>query len=278
MDDRWIVPKVEDGMDRESIYATTYQMRNPFSQFADGVVTELEVHCFFQHQYAANLARIGAKVLDVCCGRGLLIPFLRYNGHPPALYVGVDIEPRNARWRENRDPRRESNVKDDWGFNRIFMKSDVASMAKPIQVGLKCHPFDLIVYTSSIEHMQPKAQQQSLVECHELGAEGTVLYLTCPVSDEGETGYDAQYAAHVYEPTRSELTEWLGFAGWQIRKGIGLSTKSTKFRQVLTGHDLEQAELMYDAMPRAQALPAIAALFPHCATEMAYVCDWSPRG
>jgi len=272
MEQKWIVEKVDDGMDRTFIQATTYQMRNPFGQFADGCATELDVHCYFQHAFAAQLCPVGGTVLDVCCGRGLLIPFLRYGGKPPSLYVGVDIHPANARWKDGRDPRRESQTKADWGFKLVFVQSNVAKMAAPILAAVTEKPFDLIVYTSSIEHMQPSDQQQSLKECRDLAGADTKLYLTCPVSEEGHDGYDAQYAAHVYEPTRSELLEWLSEASWEVESSIGISTKSTHFRKVLRSEALKTAEHLYSVMPRAQALPSIAALYPECATEMAYVC------
>jgi hypothetical protein len=199
-----------------------------------------------------------------------LIPFLRYNATPPRLYVGVDLKPGNARWRQGADPRREKNIKTDWGFKRVFIESNVDTMARPIHAVLgNDFKFDLIVYTSSIEHMQPDSQRASLQQCAELG---NLLYLTCPISDEGESGYDAQYAAHVYEPSESELRQWLEEAGWTIERRIGLSTKTSKYRVVLQGQDLELAERMYRDMPRLQALPTIATLFPDSATEMSYVC------
>src|ERR1700734_225930 len=110
-----IVPRIEDGTDRREIHCTTYQMRNPFRQFADGVASELDVHCYFQHAAAADLCPPVGRVLDVCCGRGLLIPFLRYRG-TPRLYIGVDIDEDNAKWTEGADPRQEEKIKTDWGF------------------------------------------------------------------------------------------------------------------------------------------------------------------
>jgi SAM-dependent methyltransferase len=269
MEEKWVVHRIEDGMDPRYVEATTYQMRNPFSQFADGVVTELEVHCYFQHLYAAKLCPPQGRVLDVCCGRGLMIPFLRYNAQP-SCYIGVDLEPKNCRWKDGADPRREKNKKTDWGFRRVFVQVNAARMAPVLKTIVQ--DFDLIVYTSSIEHMQPSDQQASLIQCGEVSHEDTKLYLTCPVSDEGQSGYEAQYRAHVYEPSRTELYQWLGAAGWEVIKVIGLSTKSTKWKAELQGAEYKIAQHMYNVMPRAQALPAIAALFPEVATEMAYEC------
>ena len=41
--DKEIVYRVEDGMDREKILCTTYQMRNFYMQFRDGFFTNLDV-------------------------------------------------------------------------------------------------------------------------------------------------------------------------------------------------------------------------------------------
>jgi len=276
--------KIEEGMDRREVSYTTYQMRNPFRQFYDGVATELDVHCYIQHGYAADLLPKAGSVLDVCCGRGLLIPFLRYRGNIPRIYVGVDAEPRNARWKDGADPRRESEQKKNGcGFPTLFVEPTVDAMAEPVTQKLRMNPgpgglvpdgtFDLIVYTSAIEHMQPAAQAASIQQCAKLAHDRTVLYLSCPVTEPGRSGYDCQYAAHIYEPTLDELRMWLHNAGWIIRRQHGLSTGTKHFRRVLDGPDLAEAESVYATLPREFALPTIAALFPRCALEVALECQ-----
>jgi SAM-dependent methyltransferase len=264
-----VVHRREDGDDPRTILATTYQMRNPFRQFADGVASELDVLCYFEHAQAADLCPKGGAVLDVCCGRGLLIPFLRYRA-APRLYCGVDLHPANARWSQGADPRREKEQA-TYPFPLHFVESNVANMSEPVRAVCP-DPFDLIVFSSSIEHMQPDAQQAALACCRALAAPNAVLYLTCPVTPEGQSGYATQYAAHVYEPTDSELHRWLRAAGWAIRDRYGLVTKTKHFRAVLPTSGLAVAERLYASMPREQALPTIAALFPTCALEVAYVC------
>lgn len=278
--------KIEDGMDRREVAYTTYQMRNCFRQFADGVASELDVHCYLQHAAAADLCKKGWKVLDVCCGRGLLIPFLRYRLATPSLYVGVDAEPANARWKDGADPRREAEQKKDgWGFETVFVEGTVDRMADAVAGAFHVPPgpsptptFDLIVYTSAIEHMQPAAQAESLRQCGLLSKPETLLYLSCPITEPGRSGYDAQYAAHVYEPTEAELGEWLAAGGWRVRERHGLCTGAKAFRRLLSGADLEMAERVYAAMPREFALVTIAALLPQCAQEVAYVCERAGYG
>lgn len=255
-------------MDRRGVSRTTYQMRNPFRQFADGVATELDAHCYAQHAMAADLCPKGGRVLDVCCGRGLLIPFLRYRASP-SLYCGVDAEPGNARWRDGADPRRESERK-DWPFRTVFVQADAALMTGPVRDAVG-EGFGLVVYTSSIEHMQPEFQAESLARCAELAVPGAILFLSCPVTEEGASGYDARYAAHVYEPREAEVLAWADAAGWSLDRTIGLCTGARAFRERLSGSDLAQAERVYRSMPRAFSLVCVAALFPSCATEKAYV-------
>ena len=267
-----ILPKITDGIDRREVLCTTYQMRNCFKQFADGVARETDFHCYFQHAAAADLCGKDARVLDVCCGRGMMLPFLRYRPKSTcSLYLGVDIHASNAVFKDGTDPR-NGKQKDDWSFPVKFVESNVAEMTDPIQAVEK-DPFDLIIYTSAIEHMQPDAQRASLKCCRELAHSGTILYLTCPVTESGNSGYDCHYAAHIYEPTRDELAEWLGAAGWKITNTIGLCTGCKTFRSKLTGSQLEHAEYLYKIMPREQALPTIAALYPWVAEEIAMVCS-----
>ncbi len=266
-----IVNRIEDNTDPREVLCTTYQMRNPFRQFYDGVASELDSHCYYQHAYAADLCPKGGRVLDVCSGRGLLIPFLRYRGKKPSVYVGVDIKPTNAVWRLGKDPRRPTEQK-EWGFPLMFVESNVAEMSGPVRNAAGDLPFDLIVFTSSIEHMQPEAQRDTLVNCAKLSKPGTTLYLTCPVTESGRSGYETQFRAHVYEPTENELKDWLDAAGFAIHRRIGLCTTVTRFRAALTGSALLGANYLYEIMPRQQALPTIAAMYPQCATEIGYLC------
>ena len=262
-----IVSKIEENTNRREVLCTTHQMRNCFKQFADGVASELDVHCYFQHAFAADLMPNNGRVLDVCCGRGMLIPFLRYRNKNCKLYVGVDIKPGNAVFANGRDPRRQAEQK-HWGFPCKFVESNVATMSEHLT-----DKFHLIVYTSAIEHMQPDAQMASLVECRKVASEKATLYVTCPITQNNESGYHAQYAAHVYEPKETELVSWLGLANWKVKQKIGLSTGCKHYRAILTGRELAGAEYLYRIMPREQALPTIAAMYPKAALEMAYVCQ-----
>lgn len=249
---------------------STYQMRNPMRRLADACATELDVHCYFQHAACADLVPRGAAVLDVCCGRGLLIPFLHYRKRGPSVYVGVDIEPKNATWARGRDPRLESRSAPDWSFDCVFVQAEAARMVSQVRSAHDAG-FGFVAYQSAIEHMHPAEQRASLAQAAALAAPGALLYLTFPVTSEGGGGDGPRYAVHCYEPKLSEVRQWLSAAGWREREVVGLCTVAGSFRAGLRGAELELAERLYRVLPREQALPAIAALFPSCATEVAVV-------
>ena len=243
---RDIVLKIEDGMDRRDVYSTHYQLRNLYHNFRDGALSPTDGFNLLNLLSAADLCPKRGRVLDVACGRGLLIPFLRYRAEC-ALYLGVDNFPRNAIWKDGRDPRKRSPKRctecghkppyetKDWGFPTIFVESDTEDMAGPIRTKLDDPEavFDLIVYTSSIEHQQPSAQR---------------------------------------EPTESELMEWLADAGWEAERSKGLLTKATAIKNRLTGADLDRALELRTQLPSEFAFPFIATFFPEAATEKAYLC------
>lgn len=263
-----IVHKITEDIDPRDVACTTYQMRNPFIQFADAFASDLDVHCYHQHAFAADLCPKDGRVLDVCCGRGLLIPFLRYRAKP-SLYCGVDVCPNNAKWKDGKDPRRESRDAKPWPFETVFVESRVGQMLKPVRKAVGSKGFDLVVYTSSIEHMHPDEQINSLKAIAKLSKSTAPLYLSCPVTPEGRDGFDTQYSAHVYEPKMSEIKSMLAKAGFRIEWTAGLGSKTSHVKNTLKGADLKEALRILKVQPREQALCTIAVLFPECATEVA---------
>lgn len=89
--DKEVVYRIEDGMDREKVLCTTCQMRNFYSQFRDGYFTNLDVMNYIQHFAAALMAKKGGNVVNVCCGRSLMLPLLRYYAKNIRSYTGIDI-------------------------------------------------------------------------------------------------------------------------------------------------------------------------------------------
>jgi SAM-dependent methyltransferase len=261
-----IVYKVEPGMDRREILATTYQMRNFYRQFGDGFFSALDVMNYIQHHQIVKWCRDGTRVLDVCCGRGLLLPMLRYQRKALGGYTGVDIKPGNATWTSRRVTDGKPVDDDYYPFPTRFVESNAAEMA----AALGPARFDFIVYTSAIEHMQREAGEESLRQCRAVAAPGAMIVLTCPNTPEDKDGFDTQYAAHVYEWKRSELLAGLAGAGFELvmEWGIMIDWKSLEGEAEKLGL-LPAVERIAAVIPREWLLPVFAPLFPAASKEIA---------
>lgn len=289
---RQVVHRVEDGMDRHEIEATTYQMRNPFKQLRDGYFTALDVFNYLHHHWIAKQARKDELVLDVCCGRGIMLPLLRYHAANIAGYVGVDLEPSNAEWlvkrvtdgrylAELKRPVPEGETQDGrthtretyYPFDTWFVESNAAVMAAPVQQVLRGTPrlaFDLIIYTQSIEHMHPDAGYASLEQCAQLAAPGCRLILSGPNTPPLHDGYDTRYRAHVYEWKRQELLDALVDTGWRVQDEWGLTMGKSAMQEAVAGTELASAfAALVEHVPSEWLLPVLAPLFPERADEIA---------
>jgi len=264
-----IVHKVEEGMDRQEILATTYQMRNFYRQFKDGFFTDLDVMNYIQHhQIVKRWCKKGKRVLDVCCGRGLLLPLLRYYAKEIESYTGVDIEPRNAVFVEKKVTTGESvDIEEYYPFPVHFVHSNAAEMSQHFG-----RQFDVLVYTSSIEHMHKDMGQQSLHECKKLCSPNGVLILTCPNTPETQDGYDTQYKAHVYEWKRSELVLGLEKAGFVITEEWGLTIGKRDLVKEMEKTGLgPMIKVLEKSIPREWLCPLLAPLFPQAAKEIGFI-------
>lgn len=263
-----IVHRVEDGMDRHDILATTYQMRNFYRQFGDGFFSVLDVMNYIQHHQIVRWTKKGTRLLDVCCGRGLLLPLLRFERKDLGSYTGVDIKASNATWQEHRVTDGQSIPKDYYPFPTTFVEANAAQMADQL-----AGPFDLIVYTSSIEHMQKDAGQESLHQCRKVSHPGTVLILTCPNTPEDQDGYDTQYRAHVYEWKRSELLQGLALAGFKVITEYGLLIdRGVLFSESERLGLKPLLDRLTQFIPNEWLLPVMAPMFPRLAKEIGFVC------
>lgn len=146
-------------MDREKILCTTYQMRNFYMQFRDGFFTNLDVMNYIQHLAAAHMAKKGMNVLDVCCGRSLMLPLLRYYAKDIASYTGVDISKANIKeamrgaTAKNLEPK---DLTSYYPFRVGWKLGNVAEMSKVIPAGFA----DFVIYTSAIEHERYRESDQ----------------------------------------------------------------------------------------------------------------------
>ena len=154
--DKQIVYRVEDGMDRSKVLCTTYQMRNFYSQFRDGFFTNLDVMNYIQHFAAAQMAKKGMNIVDVCCGRSLMLPLLRYYAKGIASYTGVDISRANIK--EAMRGATEKKLKpEDLGayypFKVRWKLGNVANMSDIIPEGFA----DFVIWSTCTRTMDERA-------------------------------------------------------------------------------------------------------------------------
>lgn len=268
-DDKQLVFKIEEGMDRSKVLATTYQMRNFYQQFHDGFFTALDVMNYIQHHTVVRMVKKGERVLDMCCGRGLLLPMLRYYAKEIESYTGIDIQPSNATFRTKRVNDNKPISGDYYPFRVSYVEGNVAEMTTKFKKAF----FSFIVYTSSIEHMHPDLGLKSLYEAREVAQHGAILYLSCPNTPEDQDGYDTQYAAHVYEWKRSEIEAGLKESGWDLADVYGIYMKSEALHKCLDKRpNLRQMyERQRTYIPNDWLVPSYAALFPEESSELAYI-------
>jgi len=266
-----IVLKVEEGMDPREIYCTTYQMRNVWQQIATAMITPLDVMSLSMHHAAAVMCRSKDKVLDVCCGRAMILPLIRRVRPNVLSYTGIDIHPQNyaeaykysamSKIADYRFANNSPGQGEPWyPFAINFVEGDAADMYEQLTLA-KLAPFDFIVYMASIEHMQKEAGIKSLVECYRVLRQGGRMLITSPNTTDKEDEYDTQYAAHLYEWSSEELkTECLNI-GFQIQGEFGLLAKVTGYQDAM---EEEYPELVPIYQQFAQWLPSawLHAMFP----------------
>lgn len=228
MEEKKIVHKIEEGMNPEDVLCTTYQMRNFYNQFRDGFFSNLDVMNYIQHHAVALMAKKGMNVVDVCCGRSLVLPLLRYYSKGINSYTGVDIcetNIREAKRGASAKVLKEEDLEEYYPFKTNWILSNVAEMSNHIEKGFA----DLVIYTSALEHMHKDVGTQSLIECHKIMNKDSVMFLSCPNTP--GNGYETQYAAHVYEWGYDELKEKLDELGFEIINEVGLVMKVKKMKE-----------------------------------------------
>lgn len=274
MSEREPVKKNDGSVPVEDILCTTYQMRNFYKQFRDGYIGHLDVMNYVQHLAAAERAPEGGVVLDVCCGRSLMLPLLRYYAKGIDRYVGVEIEEGNLTPTDQRVTDGKDVDEDYYPFDVDYVVTDAAEMHEHIDPD----SVDFVIYTSSIEHMHPDHGRRSLDACREVMRSGAELFLSCPNTPPGQDGYDVQYQAHVYEWKLAELRQELKDRGFVITGEYGLTGKVRDLDDKIGAMGL-RAERMWKAMrkylPLAFLKPIMYAAFPEEADEVLVTAELS---
>jgi len=270
---RALVFKRSNEQDPKELYGTTYQMRNFYRQFADGFFSSLDVMNYIQHHAAVQRMKKNDRVLDVCCGRGLLLPLIRY--HKPNIkeYVGVDIEEKNINEQLRRSGTKEiTDIEQYYPFDITHVLCSCEDMHK----FLDHNSFDKIVYTSSIEHMQRKAGYKSLRACHKLLKPSGHMFLSCPNTGNKQDPYDVQYAAHLYEWNLNELEQALDKVGFEITNKFGLVGKVRDYENWLAHNGTESEQDIYNRLktyiPKTWLMAMFPVIHPEGASEVLLEC------
>ena len=245
-----IVFKNDGEVPVNDILCTTYQMRNMYNQFRDGYISNLEVMNYIQHFSAMKMAKANDVVLDVCCGRGLMTPILRYFKKDIKKYI---------------DP------KEHYPFEVEGVVCNVAEMSNHIK-----NEVNFCIYTSAVEHMHKVHGEQSLKECYKVMKKGAKMFLSCPNTPEDQDGYDTQYKAHVYEWKLSELRTVLNDLGFKIKKEYGLTGNVNDFKQAsknLPKPLKEYFDILVEYLPREFSTAILFIHQPKLAKEVAIICE-----
>lgn len=255
-------------MDASEVYCTTYQMRNFYAQFADGFFSSLDVMNYIQHHAAVRRMKKDWRVLDVCCGRGLLLPLIRYYNPKIKEYVGIDISQTNIN-----EQLRRSGIKkiEDPEEYYPFKLTHVVDSVEDMDKCFKAASFDFIVYTSAIEHMQKEVGYKSLQHCFTVLKPGQEMFLSCPNTSDKQDPYDTQYAAHIYEWGINELRDAVTEIGFEITEEYGLVGKVKAFEKWLEnagGSVKRQYYKLKKYMPSTWLMAFIPILYPESAAEI----------
>lgn len=277
MKNRLIVNKITEDLNPSEVYCTTYQMRNFYAQFADGFFSSLDVMNYIQHQAAVNKMKKGWRILDVCCGRGLLLPLIRYYKRDISEYVGVDISETNIK-----EQTRRSGIKkiEDMESYYPFKITHIIESTEDMDACLEKNSFDFIVYTSAIEHMQKEIGYKSLQSCFDVLKPGQEMFLSCPNTDDKQDPYDTQYAAHVYEWGINELRAAVKEIGFEITEEYGLVAKVRDFEKWISSQKQDIQDHYFKLkqyLPNQWLMAYASILYPEAAAEILLILK-KPKG
>lgn len=245
------------------------QMDDFYAALAMGQAKSTGVMNYIQHLYVAERCPPGARLVDVCCGRGLQLPVLyRYAPHISA-YMGLDI----AATHLDEARQRVRQLNDHYGrcpFRVDLLECDVAGSWPPRPA------FDVAVYTSAFEHLPREQGIASLRNtAAALTAEGR-LYLSTP-NTPGSPPRRLQHRVHVYEWHYDELSGVLDEAGLVIEDLIGLLPPCGGLVAALAKHFGDGAARWYERLVEVVPVPFLdtvaAAAVPEAAAELMYVCS-----
>jgi SAM-dependent methyltransferase len=249
------------------------QMDDFYAALAVGQVKPTAVMNYIQHLYVAERCPPGARLVDVCCGRGLQLPVLyRYATHISA-YTGLDIAVASL----DEARRRIRQLNDHYGgcpFSLELLECDVAGQWPPRPA------FDVAVYTSALEHLPREQAITSLRNTAAALADGGRLYLSTP-NTPGPAPRRLQHRVHVYEWSYEELAAVLAETGLVIEELIGLlPPPDADLAAALASGFGDGAARWHERLRQVIPAPFLdavaAAAVPDAAAELLYVCSRRP--
>lgn len=246
------------------------QMDDFYTALAAGEVKPTGIMNYLQRLLITQRCRPGDRVLDVCCGRGLQLPVL-YRYRPDlATYVGLDISAENLAGATARQA--TLDAAHPRGFSIEFHQCDVA--APWPEVG----SFDVVVYTSALEHLPRELGITSLRNTAAALAPSGRLYLSTP-NTPGEWPRKLQHRVHVYEWSHQELTTVLDAVGLVMEEAVGIlpppipAQTEAAVAERYGGGAAEFYRAMQEFAPDALLGPVVATALGEAASEVLYICS-----
>ncbi|MBV9024151.1 MAG: class I SAM-dependent methyltransferase [Streptomycetaceae bacterium] len=247
---------------------STNQMDDFYTALHRGEAKASGLMNLMQHLIVAERCAPGAKVLDVCCGRGLALPLLARYTPEIGQYVGLDISSDNL----NQARERIAFLRETYGelFPIELVECDVA------QPWPQLPAFDVALYTSALEHLPFELGARSLRSTAQALAPGGRLFLSTPQVF-GPPPRPLQYRVHVYEWSREEVGQVVGEAGLVVEDVMGLLPPEPKVvaDELTERYGPGAADWYRDLAARVPGalLDTVSAVsVPQTATELLYVC------
>ncbi|MFC9249968.1 class I SAM-dependent methyltransferase [Amycolatopsis thailandensis] len=244
------------------------QMDDFYLALSQGEAKSSGLMNLMQHLIFAERCTPGARVLDVCCGRGLALPLLCKYAPGIAAYVGLDISTANLDEARERIDALHGIYGDRFPIELV--ETDVAEPWPALA------PFDLALYTSALEHLPFELGVQSLRHTADALAPGGVLYLSTPAAV-GPPPRPLQYRVHVYEWSREEIEKTLTDVGLVVEDVMGLlPPEPDVVASALAARYGDPAAACYRDLaarvPTALLNTVSSVAVPDVATEVFYVC------
>ena len=247
------------------------QMDDFYAALAAGEVKPTGVMNLLQRLFVLERCRPGDRMVDVCCGRGLQLPVLARYLPGLGSYTGLDLSADHLV-----EARSRLDAAGAPSFSVALHRCDVAG---PWPVS---GPFDVAVYTSSLEHLPRAAGVESLRRTAAALTRGGRLFLSTP-NTPGGPPRRLQHRVHVYEWSHDELTEALTELGFRVVDVAGILPLPDPARLAAAVQDkfgsggLAFYQAMADHAAAAVVGPVVSTALEDAAAEVMYVCILTGR-